>query len=316
LEESDESGGEEAAEAAQVKVDFGVGGEASGLSGAARQQDGSGVSSAENVLLLPTPEASASVTVEDLQVCGEGIQDGEAIAVMARVLGSGNRPRNVSLSGNAITSTGASAVLTLIYRSLPAVESLDLSDNQINNECDRDLQELLTTHSLRHLNLSTNDLTSLSDWHLPLSSSLETLILANNDLGSACALDLAAALSSPTCSLVRLDLSNTGIDAEGAGMIGEFLKDNTALRSLKLNDNNCGEGAPAIAEHATGLRVLSLRNTGLTDVVAKKLVSALAVSRGSMMERVDCSNNSLCTDVARASVKGLKLVKKSAEVIF
>ena len=83
---------------------------------------------------------------------------------------------------------------------------------------------------------------------LKINSTLEELMLANNQIGDDGATAIAEALKINK-ALHQLDLCNNDIYVEGATAIADALRINATLRSLSLSDQNVKDGgAKAMAE--------------------------------------------------------------------
>lgn len=138
--------------------------------------------------------------------------------------------------------------------------------------------------------------------------SLQVLLLQGNPLGS---LAVKAFADHVPLSLVELDLSDTGIDNDGASYIGELLRNTQTLRILDLGYNDISDtvvigaglatcplhkvhltgneitddGVPSLARailHNRQLIELSLSGNAITDVGGHQLLTALA-HNGSMV---------------------------------
>lgn len=187
---------------------------------------------------------------------------------------------------------------------------------EIGDECAGIIFDLLSKHHLSSLLLSLNDLTSvcLERWALPAACHLTSLDVSSNDLGNKGAGEIARALAEPRFQLRILDVSNIAMDAAGAGVLAAALGSNNKLASLRLDDNDCAASLPQLVEACGAVRELSVRNTGLTDAVAKVAFSRIAVADTALV-RVDARSNVLCSEVARVAARGLAKVKKGTEVL-
>ena len=125
-------------------------------------------------------------------------------------------------------------------------------------------------------NLDIHDCAALK--HILITNeNLSSLFLTGNTFSSQALRLLQPALASS--QLVHLDLRETGMDAEGAGVIGKVLSAICYLRTLRLHGNPLDNGGAAFvlkgAKKAKSLTSLSLDNTGVDDGVMPSLTATI-----------------------------------------
>jgi len=126
---------------------------------------------------------------------------------------------------------------------------------------------------------------------------VEELYLGWNDVHSQGAVHLAAALQSPSCRLLTLDLRHSGVGPQGAAMLGLALRSRPALTSLSLR--GCAIGAGGAAALASGLRSSRQGNITRLDLghcaLGRAGITALADS-GCLrrLAELGLAHNSIC----------------------
>lgn len=125
---------------------------------------------------------------------------------------------------------------------------------------------------------------------------------------------LARALAEPTCALEAVDVSNTGIQRAGLRLIAAAIATRKRVREIKVDDNECGDAIIDLAM-ASSLERISLRNTGMTDAIAKKLSQQLALDSMHASLQVDCGNNAACSGDACAALQGLSKLRRNIAVV-
>jgi hypothetical protein len=189
--------------------------------------------------------------------------------------------RDLSLSGCCIRSAGARHLVDGFSRKNNVVEKLDTPFNELGTEEAGIFARLLVANQ-----------------------NLKSLVLRNNHIGDAGALELSAALRQNK-TLERLDLTMNGIGSDGATALADALVANDALKDLDLGDNSIGDdGATSIAEMLTrnesiekvcigrfgekdlkafathlssmnGLNTLEVRSSGYTSEIGNSFLMAL-----------------------------------------
>jgi uncharacterized protein (TIGR02996 family) len=169
-----------------------------------------------------------------------------------------------------------------------ALESLDLADNDLDDEAFALIVQSPHLVNLRELNLARNELTAaaleiLDDegWEVRF----ESLNLSHNPIGDRGARRLA---ESETCNEVaRLTLDKCDLGPEGAEALAGADWFGT-LRALGLNDNAIGPGVRAIAAAGHALGELRLRNNDIASAGARAIAGSAALSG---LEVLDVSSN-------------------------
>ena len=165
--------------------------------------------------------------------------------------------------------------------------------------------------SLRKLDLRSNGIgmegaISIAKM-LQANHTLVGLHLGMNDIGNVGAEALAQGLC--TSVLEKLDLSDNGIDAEGALALASMLRINKSLHELNLAFNSIGDtGAASIAEvleFNSTLKYLSLRRNYIGNKGAYAFARKLPTMRG--LKELVMIKNSIDDNGAEALLKGLSL---------
>lgn len=203
----------------------------------------------------------AKLTSLDLRSNHIGDQGTTAIAQLTEL-------RSLDLSTNNVGDRGAAALTAL-----GQLASLYLADNNIGN---RGAEAIGTLRQLSSLNLNRNYLSDGGVKALGALGKLRSLHLATNNIG-----DSGAAAVGGFAELSELDLSGNRIGKEAMHAIGNLSK----LTALFLDGNKIGNDAASIIGTLHGLRILSLRNTAITD-----LGSFVALSR---LESIDVSQTAV-----------------------
>ena len=169
------------------------------------------------------------------------------------------------------------------YGGVQHLQSLDLSDNQsvhgsglaiLAGALGKNGQ--LQYFDANECNLDINDCAALK--HILITNeNLSSLYLGSNTFSSQALRLLQPALASS--QLVHLDLRETGMDAEGARVIGEVLSTNCYFQTLYLSSNPLGNGGAASVlrgvKEAKSLTSLLLDNTGVDDGVMPLLTATI-----------------------------------------
>ena len=214
----------------------------------------------------------------------------------------------LSLAGNSVGEEGAQALAEMLSVNA-SLTSLDLGNNELGPAGAGALAAgLRENEGLLHLGLAQNELEdegaaciASALWcedegeegddgeFPPFNSHLRILVLSGNELGSAGARELAMMLAADSCPIMKLDLSENEIDADGAEDLCKGLRENPTpqLAALDLHDNSVGdsgaqffasllEAGPAVEQC---LEDLDLSNNGITGVGAAKLARSLRKNR-------------------------------------
>ncbi|KAG0005276.1 hypothetical protein BGZ79_005856 [Entomortierella chlamydospora] len=137
------------------------------------------------------------------------------------------------------------------------VEILDISDNDLRQGADYVAQTLRRNMSLKSLIMANNNLDParlviLAD-ALKLNIGLESLDLSNNRVCGPLVTGITALKQKLTYNrtLTKLNLSNTGLQSEGAIVLAEFLPETRALAQLDLTGNELVDIAGVMALSAS-----------------------------------------------------------------
>ena len=211
--------------------------------------------------------------------------DGSACDLLAKAVPSMSRLEVLWLGGNPIGSGGAVEVIKALCGS--GVKQLWLWNTGIGEpDCEALCELLKSSHSLQHLYIYKNNLSSESVASiitgLSHNSSLTTLNISNSHFSMANVVSLASVLKDHSkCTLTMLVLQDCHISSEGAVELAAALCKNTTLKHLNLSHNPIGEhveGASAVAkmlvENKT-LTWLNLRDCHISSEGAVELAAAL-----------------------------------------
>ena len=209
--------------------------------------------------------------------------DGSACDLLAKVVPSMSRLENLSLGANPIGSGGAVEVIKALCGS--GVEQLFLYNTEIGEpNCEALCELLKSTHSLQHLNIYQNNLSSESVASiitgLSHNSSLTTLDISNSHFSMANVDSLASVLKDHSkCALRMLDLQDCHISSEGAVELAAALCKNSTLKHLNLDHNPIGvEGASSMSDmlqHNTSLEELWLHDDSVGEEGVHQLINSL-----------------------------------------
>ncbi|XP_025153883.1 leucine-rich repeat-containing protein 74B [Harpegnathos saltator] len=157
----------------------------------------------------------------------------------------------------------------------PALESVNLSGNCLNESCSEDLRNLLSNmETLKHLDLSWNSLHSVETWKaltdgLGKNETLLSLDLSWNGLGSACVPYLCQLLLQSR-SIEKLNLNRNGFTEKDAVHIATALAKNNTLQELHLGNNPLKAQGALVLVHAITSPDVALRLLDLENVWANK----------------------------------------------
>ena len=207
--------------------------------------------------------------------------DGSACDLLAKAVPS--MLEDLSLSSNPIGSGGAVEVMKALCGS--GVKQLFLYDTEIGEpDCEALCELLKSSHSLQHLEIDRNSLSSESVANiitgLSHNSSLMKLIISNSHFSMANVDSLASVLKDHSkCTLTQLDLKDCHISSEGAVELAAALCKNSTLKYLDLNHNSIGvEGASSMSDmlqHNTSLEYLHLGNDSVGEEGVHQLINSL-----------------------------------------
>ena len=217
-----------------------------------------------------------------------------------------SRLERLNLGANLITS--GAVVVTVKALCGRAVKELSLYKTEIGEpDCEALCELLKSSHSLQHLHIYQNNLSSESVASiitgLSQNISLTDLDISNSHFSIANVNSLASVLKDhpKKCTLTVLYLRDCHINSEGAVELAAALCKNTTLKHLDLSHNSIGEhvdGANAVAkvlvENKT-LRELNLQECHISSEGAVKLAAALC--KNSILKDLNLNRNPI-------SVKG------------
>ena len=209
--------------------------------------------------------------------------DGSACDLLAKAVPSLSGLEKLSLSSNRIGSGGAVEVTKALCGS--GVKQLLLYNTGIGEpDCEALCELLKSSHSLQHLDIDQNNLSSESVASiitgLSHNSSLTILNISNSHFSMANVDSLASVLKDHSkCALTVLDLWDFHISSKGAVKLAAALCKNSTLKDLNLNRNPIGvEGASSMSDmlqRNTSLKVLHLRDDSVGEEGVHQLINSL-----------------------------------------
>ncbi|XP_073726027.1 NACHT, LRR and PYD domains-containing protein 3-like isoform X7 [Misgurnus anguillicaudatus] len=207
---------------------------------------------------------------------------------LASVLQSSNSLRDLDLSYNNLQDSGVKLISDGLKSSHCQLNKLRLVGCNLTDGCCESLGSVLqSSHSLRDLDLSNNDLLDsglklICDGLKRSHCQLNILRLVSCNLTDGCCESLASVLQSSN-SLRDLDLSNNDLLDSGLKLICEGLKSShcqiNILRLVGCNlTDGCCEGLASILQSPNSLRDLDLSNNDLLDLGVKLISNGLKSS--------------------------------------
>ena len=242
------------------------------------------------------PHIVQNMRVLDL---GHNKLDWSACDLLAKAVSSMSRLEELYLGHNPIGSGGAVEVIKAHCGS--GVKELWLYDTEIGEpDCEALCELLKSSHSLQHLEIDQNNLSSESVASiitgLSLNSSLTTLDISNSHFSMANVDSLASVLKDHSkCTLTELDLRDCHISSEGAVELAAALCKNTTLEHLNLSHNPIGEhveGVTAVAKSLVENKTLTglyLWDCHISSEGAVELAAALC--KNSTLKRLNLNDN-------------------------
>ena len=225
--------------------------------------------------------------------------DGSACDLLAKVVPSMTSLEELWLSRNPIGRGGAVEVIKALCGS--GVKQLCLYITGIGEpDCEALCELLKSSHSLQHLRIDHNNLSSESVASiitgLSHNSSLAKLNISYSHFSMANVDSLASVLKDHSkCTLTKLYLRDCHISSEGAVELAAALCKNSTLNRLNLDHNPIGEhveGATAVAkmlvENKT-LTVMKLWDCHISREGAVELAAALC--KNSTLKHLDLDHN-------------------------
>ena len=223
--------------------------------------------------------------IQNMRVLDLGANKLSACDLLAKVVPSMTRLEKLSLGSNPLGSGSAVEVIKALCGS--GVKELWLHNTGIGEpDCEALCELLKSSHSLQHLDISLNNLSSESVASiitgLSHNSSLAILEISNSHFSMANVDSLASVLKDHSkCTLTKLDLQDCHISSEGGVKLAAALCKNTTLKHLDLSRNPIGEhveGVTAVAEMLVEnktLTVLDLQDCHINSEGAVELAAAL-----------------------------------------
>ena len=209
--------------------------------------------------------------------------DGSACDLLAKAVPLMSRLEELNLGDNPIGSGGAVEVIKALCGS--GVKQLLLYNTGIGEpDCEALCELLKSSHSLQHLDIHRNNLSSESVASiitgLSHNSSLTTLNISYSHFSMANVDSLASVLKDHSkCALTVLNLEDCHISSKGAVKLAAALCKNTTLKYLDLSHNPIGvEGASSMSDmlqHNTSLEYLYLRDDSVGEEGVHQLINSL-----------------------------------------
>ena len=206
--------------------------------------------------------------------------DGSACDLLAKAVTSMSRLEELQLGNNPIKSGGAVEVIKALCGSGVKVLTLDGTGIGVP-DCEILCELLKSSHSLHHLNIEKNNLSSESVASIIAglihNSSLTRLDMSSSHFSMASMVSLASILrNQSTCILTELRLRDCHISGQGACELAAALCKNSILKYLNLNRNPIGvEGASSMSDmlqHNTSLEYLHLWDDSVGEEGVHRLV--------------------------------------------
>ena len=209
--------------------------------------------------------------------------DGSACDLLAKAVPLMSRLEELWLDGNPIGSGGAVEVIKALCGS--GVKRLWLYNTGIGEpDCEALCKLLKSSHSLQHLDINQNNLSSESVASiitgLSHNSSLTRLDISNSHFSMTNVDSLASVLKDHSkCTLTMLYLWDCHINSEGAVKLAAALCKNSTLKRLHLDHNPIGvEGASSMSDmlqYNTSLERLDLRDDSVGEEGVHQLINSL-----------------------------------------
>ena len=225
--------------------------------------------------------------------------DGSACDLLAMAVPSMTRLEELRVGSNPVGSGGAVEVIKALCGS--EVKQLWLHNTGIGEpDCEALCELLKSSHSLQHLHIHQNNLSSESVTsiltELSQNISLTKLDISNSHFSITNVDSLASVLKDHSkCTLTELKLRDCHISTEGAVKLSAALCKSTTLELLYMSNNPIGEhveGVAAVAkmlvENKT-LTVLYLQNCHISSEGAVELAGALC--KNSTLKDLDLNHN-------------------------
>ncbi|XP_040268225.1 NACHT, LRR and PYD domains-containing protein 3-like isoform X3 [Bufo bufo] len=189
-------------------------------------------------------------------------------------------------------------VLAFILDTCTNIEELNLYGCSLDNE---GLERLAPgLHNLQNLSLGGNGLPDTSCIQLASvirnNPSLKILVLSGNQLSGPHFSDLMEALSSPACSIEKLQLADNGLPDTSCIQLASVIRNNQSLKTLHLSNNRLSgphfsDLMEALSSLACRIETLHLGGNDLPDTSCIQLASV--IRNNPSLKILDLSGNRL-----------------------
>ena len=260
--------------------------------------------------------------MRELHLSGNKL-DGSACDLLGKAVPSMTRLEVLWLGWNPLGRGGAVEVIKALCAS--GVKYLMLYNTWIGElDCEALCELLKSSHSLQHLDIALNNLSSESVASiitgLSHNSSLTTLQISNSHFSMANVDSLASVLKDHTkCTLTVLYLQDCHISSEGAVKLPAALCKITTLKHLCMSCNPIGElaeGVTAVAKMLVDNKTLTKLDLAYCHISSEGAVElAAALCKNTTLNHLDLSDNPIgehvegVTAVAKMLVENKTLTK-------
>ena len=238
---------------------------------------------------------------------------GSSTVVVANALKDISTLKLINLNGNQNRSKELAAEIASIVTNNKALESLLLSNNNLNDDGVIKIAQSLCKHSkLKVFNLRNNNITEEAAEALlsviTSNNCLEELYLGNNQLHLGF-LKIAIGLQKIS-SLKVLDLYDNRLPDKIADELALVIRNNTVLEKLWLGDNHLGSSTVVVANALEDISTLKQINLNGNQNRSEELAAEIAsiVTNNKALESLLLSNNNLNNDVTSAVSEELSCI--------
>ena len=204
---------------------------------------------------------------------------GPSATVILQALKENPKLKVLNLNKNNMTGQVVEDLANVIKNNSD-LEELHLSSNNLGPSATVILQALKENSQLKVLNLNSNNMTGQVAGDLANviknNSDLEILYVSNNDFRSSATVILRALKEK--CKIKILISNNNKITRQGAEDLAHFIKNNSNLQKLGLENNNLGPSATVILQalkENCKLNILKMSNNFLTEITSSQFVSII-----------------------------------------
>jgi NLR family CARD domain-containing protein 3 len=257
-------------------------------------------------------------TLVDLDLSDNCVKaEGLSIVIDDALAVSTCRLTDLNLSNNKLGGRQGASLIAKLLRDNTSLRTLVLGHNDLGGR-NQSMKEILTSlhrSCLLHLDLTANKLgdrgaAGIAEALAAPDGKLQILNLANNKIRYSGAYKLADAfVKHNNTALLKLDLRDNMIEAEGAQAFGSALRLSYTLQELNLSRNNIGDdGLRVIAlglkeNRTSALRRLDLSWNGIKDGGARLLADMLMDN--SVLTYLNLRCNFICDEGIRALAESL-----------